>query len=234
MTRTGPVPEPATLRDGSVVDLVPMTPADAERLVRFHSGLSAETVYRRFFSVHPELSADELYLVDAYIQVRRAGAYHPYQRSIADSLLSRLGSRADGAGRAEVDGHDPRMRRTAEAAVRDASDRDLSDGGMGGDRDLDFARIHLVAAPVDDVVLARNEEHVSVVVDVTHVTGPEPPVGIRGEVVVRSRTDLADPLAVGIFDAEFAGRHGPTDRPQPLGSVVKGLDVIPVGQGGDR
>jgi len=41
------------------------------------------------------LSADELYLVDAYIQVRRAGAYHPYQRSIADSLLSRLAGTVD-------------------------------------------------------------------------------------------------------------------------------------------
>jgi GNAT superfamily N-acetyltransferase len=56
-----PAPEGAALRDGSVVTLVPMGPADAERLVRFHSGLSPETVYRRFFSFHPELSADELY-----------------------------------------------------------------------------------------------------------------------------------------------------------------------------
>jgi GNAT superfamily N-acetyltransferase len=51
----------AVLRDGSVVQLVPMTPADAERLVRFHSGLSHETVYRRFFSFHPELSPEELH-----------------------------------------------------------------------------------------------------------------------------------------------------------------------------
>ena len=60
---TPPVPaaDEATLRDGSVVSLVPMAPADAERLVRFHSGLSPETVYRRFFSFHPELSPDELY-----------------------------------------------------------------------------------------------------------------------------------------------------------------------------
>jgi RimJ/RimL family protein N-acetyltransferase len=49
------------LPDGSEVSLVPMAPADVERLVRFHSGLSPETVYRRFFSFHPELSPDELY-----------------------------------------------------------------------------------------------------------------------------------------------------------------------------
>jgi GNAT superfamily N-acetyltransferase len=38
-----------------------MAPADAERLVRFHSGLSPETVYYRYFSFHPELSSDELF-----------------------------------------------------------------------------------------------------------------------------------------------------------------------------
>jgi GNAT superfamily N-acetyltransferase len=53
--------EQVTLRDGTVVTLVPMAPADAERLVRFHAGLSPETVYRRFFSFHPELSHNELY-----------------------------------------------------------------------------------------------------------------------------------------------------------------------------
>lgn len=56
-----PVAERITLRDGSEVTLVPMRPQDAERLVRFHAGLSEETVYRRFFSFHPELSPDELH-----------------------------------------------------------------------------------------------------------------------------------------------------------------------------
>jgi RimJ/RimL family protein N-acetyltransferase len=48
------------LRDGSVVALLPMVPHEAERLVRFHGRLSAETTRRRFFSVHPELSSTEL------------------------------------------------------------------------------------------------------------------------------------------------------------------------------
>ncbi len=61
MTPRRPEPERTTLPDGSVVTLVPMGPADAQRLVRFHSGLSPETVYRRFFSFHPELSPTELY-----------------------------------------------------------------------------------------------------------------------------------------------------------------------------
>jgi hypothetical protein len=41
------------------------------------------------------LSPDERYLVDAYVRVRRAGAFHPYQREIADSLLTRLSGEVD-------------------------------------------------------------------------------------------------------------------------------------------
>ena len=51
----------ATLRDGTVVDIVAMRPSDAARLVRFHHTLSRATTYMRFFSFHPELSTDELY-----------------------------------------------------------------------------------------------------------------------------------------------------------------------------
>src|SRR3954449_6716180 len=49
-----------TLRDGSTVELLAMRPEDAPRLVRFHHTLSPETIYLRFFSFHPELSAAEL------------------------------------------------------------------------------------------------------------------------------------------------------------------------------
>ncbi len=41
------------------------------------------------------LSTDELYLVDSYLRVRRAGAFHPYQRAIADSLLDSLATEVD-------------------------------------------------------------------------------------------------------------------------------------------
>ncbi|MCX6433505.1 MAG: GNAT family N-acetyltransferase, partial [Actinobacteria bacterium] len=44
------------LRDGHPVRLRPIGPADADRLRRFHSSLSAQTVYFRFFSAKPELS----------------------------------------------------------------------------------------------------------------------------------------------------------------------------------
>jgi RimJ/RimL family protein N-acetyltransferase len=51
----------ATLHDGSQVDLYPMCPRDAARLLRFHHALSPETTYLRFFSFHPELSRAELH-----------------------------------------------------------------------------------------------------------------------------------------------------------------------------
>lgn len=48
----------------SVVDAVvvrPIEPVDANALLRFHSRLSNETTYFRFFRVHPELTAAELH-----------------------------------------------------------------------------------------------------------------------------------------------------------------------------
>jgi RimJ/RimL family protein N-acetyltransferase len=50
----------ATADATSAVDLRAMQPDDAERLLRFHHSLSPETVYLRFFSVHPDLRPDEL------------------------------------------------------------------------------------------------------------------------------------------------------------------------------
>ena len=51
---------PATLSDGTIVELVPMGPDDAARLVRFHATLSPDTTHDRFFAFHPELSEHEL------------------------------------------------------------------------------------------------------------------------------------------------------------------------------
>jgi acetyl coenzyme A synthetase (ADP forming)-like protein len=46
----------ALLTDGRVVQVRPIEPTDAERLVRFHESLSAETTRLRFFAVRPHLS----------------------------------------------------------------------------------------------------------------------------------------------------------------------------------
>jgi GNAT superfamily N-acetyltransferase len=52
--------EIVALRDGTLVDLRPMRARDAADLIAFHHTLSTESTYLRFFSVHPELSADEV------------------------------------------------------------------------------------------------------------------------------------------------------------------------------
>ena len=49
-----------SLSSGELVHLRPIYPGDAERLVAFHSRLSSDSVYRRYFSFHPELSNNEV------------------------------------------------------------------------------------------------------------------------------------------------------------------------------
>jgi GNAT superfamily N-acetyltransferase len=49
-----------TLDDGTAVDVHAMDPRDAAALVEFHSGLSEDTTYLRYFTIHPELSDDEV------------------------------------------------------------------------------------------------------------------------------------------------------------------------------
>lgn len=47
---------------------------------------------------HPQpspLSPDEEYLIDAYLSVRHAGSFYPYQPAIADSLLGHLAGTVD-------------------------------------------------------------------------------------------------------------------------------------------
>jgi len=49
-----------TLRDGSSVDVRPITPDDRDALTEMYAGVSDESRYRRFLSVHPELLTAEL------------------------------------------------------------------------------------------------------------------------------------------------------------------------------
>jgi acyl-CoA synthetase (NDP forming)/RimJ/RimL family protein N-acetyltransferase len=66
ISTTTPVGYPAqweadvVLRDGSTCHLRPIRPDDADRLVVFHSRLSEETVYYRYFAPYPRLSDRDL------------------------------------------------------------------------------------------------------------------------------------------------------------------------------
>jgi GNAT superfamily N-acetyltransferase len=48
------------LPTGEQIELHTMDPDDAQGLLEFHRRLSSETIYLRFFTAHPELSAREL------------------------------------------------------------------------------------------------------------------------------------------------------------------------------
>ena len=47
-------------RDGAIFHLRPIRPDDADRLAEFHGRLSTQSVYRRFFFVHPRLTPAEI------------------------------------------------------------------------------------------------------------------------------------------------------------------------------
>ncbi|MGA2294823.1 MAG: GNAT family N-acetyltransferase [Acidimicrobiales bacterium] len=47
-------------RDGSILRLRPIRPDDAEQLVNFHGLLSFDSIYRRYFSMHPHLTPEEV------------------------------------------------------------------------------------------------------------------------------------------------------------------------------
>ena len=46
--------------DGGIVQMRPIRPDDGRRLSEFHERLSLQSVYRRFFFVHPKLSSSEV------------------------------------------------------------------------------------------------------------------------------------------------------------------------------
>ena len=51
----------ALLADGSTVHIRPITGEDGDRLLAFHSTLSAESIHLRYFSAHAHLQPDEVY-----------------------------------------------------------------------------------------------------------------------------------------------------------------------------
>src|SRR5660398_93017 len=61
-SRTAPAPYPPhweadiVLAAGGTVHLRPITPADADRLVKFHATLSEQSIYYRFFAFYQVLS----------------------------------------------------------------------------------------------------------------------------------------------------------------------------------
>lgn len=81
------VSSPVSLKDGSTVTVRPMHADDGPALVRFHGGLSPDTAYLRFLSVHPELSSHE---VDRFTHV---------DHHMRDAFVATVGEEIIGVGR---------------------------------------------------------------------------------------------------------------------------------------
>ena len=92
-------PRKEVLHDGTTVDVRPIEPADATRLVRFHDALSFEAIRRRFFGAHPHLNARE---------VERFTTVDHHDR---EALVALVGDEIVGVGRYE------RLGRTFDAEV---------------------------------------------------------------------------------------------------------------------
>ena len=132
---------------------------------------------------------------------------------------------------------DDRLDGRAENRVGYAHDRDLANAGEPIDRVLHFPRAHLLAAALDDVVLARDEIQIAVIIRPEEIAGVQHSLpGIwagaqhaiaRGRIVpialhhVRAAHDeLADDprrsaLAAFVHDVGFGVRNGDADRGWP-------------------
>jgi GNAT superfamily N-acetyltransferase len=98
------MPEPprsaVLLADGTTVDMEPMRESDAGRLDQFHHTLSGETIRSRFFSVHPQLSDQELHRFTHVDHLDREALVAVDQGEIVGvARFDRLG---DGGDEAEV------------------------------------------------------------------------------------------------------------------------------------
>jgi acyl-CoA synthetase (NDP forming)/GNAT superfamily N-acetyltransferase len=105
----GPAPQPAgypaawefdgLMANGTAVHVRPIRPDDARALVGFHAGLSPDTVYRRYFGVHPELSDAEVrHLTEVDYRDRMAFVAFAAGRLIAVARYDRVASPTEQAG----------------------------------------------------------------------------------------------------------------------------------------
>ena len=98
------MPEPprsaVPLADGTTVDIEPMRESDVGRLDQFHHTLSGETIRSRFFSVHPELSDQELHRFTHVDHVDREALVAVHQGEIVG--VARFDRMDEGGDEAEV------------------------------------------------------------------------------------------------------------------------------------
>ena len=84
-----------------------------------------------------------------------------------------LGAVSEAPGPQRDDGHDL----LAEPLVGNADDGGLGDRRVGVQHVLDLARVHVVPAADDELLLAADDEQEPVLVEIAEVTGVEPAAG---------------------------------------------------------
>jgi len=82
------------------------------------------------------------------------------------------------------------------------------DAGLGEQDVLDFPRVDLLAAPVDQVVGPAGQEQVAVLVEVAQVAGVEPAFGVDGTRGAVLRVFPDDAPAPDLHPAHLLGRAG--------------------------
>lgn len=162
----------ARTRAGNVVRIRPIRPDDASALVAFHAGLSAHTVYLRFFGFHPVLTADE---VDRFTHV-------DYRDRLALVVLA--DTRIVGVGRYD------RLSGTRDAEVAFIVDDDYQHQGIGtllADELVRAARLQGVREFVADTLVENGN-----MLELFHSMGFPVRSAFEGGGVVRVRFPISD------------------------------------------
>jgi RimJ/RimL family protein N-acetyltransferase len=136
-----------TLRDGARLTIRPIQPDDAPRLQAFHARLSPESIYLRFLSPHPVLSASE---AEQFTNV-------DYQSRLAFVATRLEGQEESIVGVARYDVLGPSRPGAAEAAI--VVEDDYQGRGVGtrlADCLVAYARDHGIRTIVAEVE-AENE-----------------------------------------------------------------------------
>lgn len=176
------------LTDGTTAQLRAIEPTDADRLVRFHEGLSPDSVWFRYFGVHPHLTPNEverLTVVDGRDRLALVALVGDELVGVAS--YDRLANRSDaevavvvadafqGKGVATV-----LLEHLADRARRNSIERFVADvlptnakmlhvfrdAGFGGSSEFDDGVVHvsfpLVPSPRTTEAIAAREHHAEV------------------------------------------------------------------------
>src|SRR5664280_1979870 len=217
---TAPAPYPPhweadiVLADGGTVHLRPITPADADRLVKFHATLSEQSIYYRFFAFYPVLSDRDILRFTTVDHHNRCGLV----AVLGDQLIAvvhydRIPDTADAevafavADPAALVGIGDREGNLRVGGVRDAVVVDHGDELVAEDGDQPAAVVVVHGGEPEDVAVGQHR-----------VEGEEPVV----DGLLRQRgVELDQPVGVGRSDRAQVHRAAVCEH--DVGLPVRGI-----------